>query len=159
MNQRDQLALAADKQKKEPPSSIVSRKKCDKHMDEHVLVSASRSTKRAKRKRRRNDGAKVMGALNTETRTSSSTKEGRGRGAARFDGPGLLEERPGFGQRLSGRVSLNVPGAHPDAVDDDVWLDAVDVRALDVEARGGPAGRRPVGLNKSVGGSTGCKEP
>merc|ERR1711871_434615 len=74
---RDQLALAADRQAKE--RSIVNRfkeLKCDKHMDEHVLVSALQEYRRRKRKRRRNGWPKPPGTR-TGTRTLLCTTRRR----------------------------------------------------------------------------------
>ncbi len=59
---RDQLALAADRQAKE--RSIVNRfkeLKCDKHMDEHVLVSALQDYETSKAEEEQERMAKVMG--------------------------------------------------------------------------------------------------
>jgi hypothetical protein len=59
---RDQLALAADRQSKE--RSIVNRfkeLKCDKHMDEHVLVSALQEYETSKAEEEKERMAKVMG--------------------------------------------------------------------------------------------------
>ena len=59
------------------------------------------------------------------------------------DGPRLLEERAGFRARRGVYRVIVFTGvaaadAHPDAVHDDVWLDAVDVRALDLPQARGP---------------------
>merc|ERR1711898_26546 len=59
---RDQLALAADRQAKE--RSIVNRfkeLKCDKHMDEHVLVSALQDYETSKAEEEKERMAKAAG--------------------------------------------------------------------------------------------------
>merc|ERR1712167_264828 len=59
---RDQLALAADRQAKE--RSIVNRfkeLKCDKHMDEHVLVSALQEYETSKAEEEKERMARVAG--------------------------------------------------------------------------------------------------
>ena len=72
---RDQLALAADRQAKE--RSIVNRfkeLKCDKHMDEHVLVSALQEYETSKAEEEKERMAK---GRPTEARTSSCTRRRR----------------------------------------------------------------------------------
>ena len=204
---RDQLALAAERQAKE--RSIVAKfkeLKCDKHMDEHVLVSALQEYETSKaeeekermakaaghtyrtvwkstsasgapdnfslshfsattrpcwlnrvvrdphrhaieqasrrwRGGRRDDSARTRRQILISTQVQKQEphrlrQEGGGPGIAGPDGPRLLEERAGFRARRGVYRVIVFTGvaaadAHPDAVHDDLWFDAVDVGAAD----------------------------
>ena len=104
---------------------------------------------------RRDDSARTRRQILISTQVQKQEphrlrQEGGGPGIAGPDGPRLLEERAGFRARRGVYRVIVFTGvaaadAHPDAVHDDVWLDAVDVRALDLPQARGPV-HGPVGL-------------
>ena len=73
---RDQLALAAERQAKERSIAKFKELKCDKHMDEHVLVSALQEYETSKAEEEKEGWPKPR-AIPTEARTSSSTTRRR----------------------------------------------------------------------------------
>ena len=109
----------------------------------HAIEQASRRWRGG----RRDDSARTRRQILISTQVQKQEphrlrQEGGGPGIAGPDGPRLLEERAGFRARRGVYRVIVFTGvaaadAHPDAVHDDVWLDAVDVRALDLpQARG-----------------------